>query len=87
MKEVFLKGGKKMHSQLMGILKRLEAMVEAQDGEVQVRRFEKDGEERCVISYDSNLNAFELTESATHQSYQFDNMDLVAMEIYAVYLV
>nr|HPR81390.1 DUF1797 family protein [Enterococcus sp.] len=30
-------------SQLVAIIKRLEAMIEAQDSEVQVRRFEKEG--------------------------------------------
>ncbi|MGX7199891.1 YkuJ family protein [Enterococcus nangangensis] len=71
-----------MHSQLVAIIKRLEAMTEAQDSEVQVRRFEKEGVEKCLVTYDSTTNTFELTESDTHQSYQFDNIDLVAMEIY-----
>ena len=34
-------------SQLVAIIKRLEAMVEAQDNEVQVRRFEKEGVENA----------------------------------------
>lgn len=71
-----------MHSQLVAIIKRLEAMMEAQDSEIQVRRFEKEGVEKCVVTYDSETNTFELTESNSHESYQFDNVDLVAMEIY-----
>lgn len=71
-----------MHSQLVAIIKRLEAMVEAKDTEVQVRRFEKDGVEKCLVTYDSATSTFELTESAETESYQFDNIDLVAMEIY-----
>ena len=67
------------HSQLVAIIKRLEAMIEAADNEVQVRRFEREGVEKCIVSFDKS---FELTESDTHQSYQFDNIDIVAMEIY-----
>lgn len=71
-----------MHSQLVAIIKRLEAMVEAKDSEVQVRRFEKDGVEKCLVTYDSETATFELTESDETESYQFDNIDLVAMEIF-----
>lgn len=39
-------------SQLVAIIHRLEAMQENTDSEVQVRRFEKEGQERCLISYD-----------------------------------
>ncbi|KAF1303872.1 MULTISPECIES: YkuJ family protein [Enterococcus] len=69
-------------SQLVAIIKRLEAMTEATDNEVQVRRFEKEGVEKCTVTYDKATETFELTEADTHQSYQFDNIDIVAMEIY-----
>ncbi|HIY59004.1 MAG TPA: YkuJ family protein [Candidatus Tetragenococcus pullicola] len=69
-------------SQLVAIIKRLEAMIEAQDSEVQVRRFEKDGEQKCTVTYDNATETFELTESSSDQPYQFDNIDIVAMEIY-----
>ena len=48
----------------------------------QVRRFEREGVEKCIVSFDKSTETFELTESDTHQSYQFDNIDIVAMEIY-----
>lgn len=70
------------NSQLVAIIKRLEAMVEAQDTEVQVRRFEKEGTEKCLVTYDHSTETFELTETASNQPYQFDNIDIVAMEIY-----
>lgn len=72
------------HSQLVAIIKRLEAMIEASaiDKEIQVRRFEREGNERCIVTYDSANEMFELTESDTQQVYQFDDIDLVAMEIY-----
>ncbi|MBP2100682.1 YkuJ family protein [Enterococcus rivorum] len=70
------------HSQLVAIIKRLEAMTEATDNEIQVRRFEREGVEKCIVSYDSSTETFELTETDTQQNYQFDNIDIVAMEIY-----
>lgn len=70
------------HSQLVAIIKRLEAMTEATDNEIQVRRFEREGVEKCTVTYDKSTETFELTESNSQQSYQFDNIDIVAMEIY-----
>ncbi|WP_103083428.1 DUF1797 family protein, partial [Tetragenococcus halophilus] len=55
------------NSQLVAIIKRLEAMIEAQDSEVQVRRFEKEGVEKCIVSYDNATETFELTEAQTNQ--------------------
>lgn len=75
-----------MKSKLLAIIKRLEAMVETDSQEAQVRRFESDGEERCVITYlppqDSEFGTFEMAETNSNQVYQFDDIDLVAMEIY-----
>lgn len=70
------------NSQLVAIIKRLEAMMEATDNEVQVRRFEREGNEHCTVTYDKTNEMFELTETDTRQVYQFDDVDLVAMEIY-----
>lgn len=70
------------HSQLVAIIKRLEAMTEATDNEIQVRRFERESVEKCTVTYDKITDTFELTESNAQQSYQFDNIDIVAMEIY-----
>ncbi|MDH6363638.1 uncharacterized protein YkuJ [Enterococcus sp. PF1-24] len=70
------------HSQLVAIIKRLEAMTEATDNEVQVRRFEKEGVEKCTVSYDGSTETFDLLETDSQQQYQFDNIDIVAMEIY-----
>ncbi|MCA9765081.1 Uncharacterized protein YkuJ [Carnobacterium iners] len=69
-------------SQLQAIIRRLEAMLEDKDSEVQVRRFEKEGNERCLISYDAKTTTFELEDSSTRQVYQFDDLDLVAIEIF-----
>lgn len=69
-------------SQLTAIIRRLDAMIEDKDNETQVRRFEKNGEERCLITYDAKSETFELEERATNQVYKFDDIDLVAIEIY-----
>ena len=74
-----------MKSKLLAIIKRLEAMVETDTQEPQVRRFESDGIERCVITYypqENEMGTFELNETETKQAYQFDDIDLVAIEIY-----
>ncbi|MGO3732024.1 MAG: YkuJ family protein [Vagococcus sp.] len=70
------------NSQLVAILKRLSAMVESNDSEVQVRRFEREGEEKCIVTFDSSNEMFELTETGSQQVYQFDDIDLVALEIF-----
>lgn len=69
-------------SQLVAIIKRLEAMTEATDNEIQVRRFERDGEERCIVTYDSETEMFNLKESSAEEGYEFDDIDLVAIEIF-----
>ena len=77
------KGHKTMKSsQLVAIIHRLEAMQENTDSEVQVRRFEKEGQERCLISYDPKAETYELEEVSDHSVYQFDDIDLIAIEIY-----
>ncbi|WP_125706717.1 MULTISPECIES: YkuJ family protein [Lacticaseibacillus] len=69
-------------SQLVAIIKRLEAMQEATDGEVQTRRFEKDGVEKGLVSYDPKSETFTLEEMDQHQKFDFDDIDLVAIEIF-----
>ena len=68
-------------SQLSAIIRRLEVMME-DNGEIEVRRFEKDGNERCVVKYNRDAETFELEEHASNQTYQFDDLDLVAIEIF-----
>lgn len=68
-------------SQLIPIIRRLDAMREDQTDEVQVRRFEKDGKEMCVVRYDSQSKMFELDDRTANQTYEFDNIDYVAVEV------
>ncbi|MDO4680397.1 MAG: YkuJ family protein [Aerococcus sp.] len=68
-------------SQLKAIISRLEAMT-AEDSTIEVRRFEKDGDERCIVKYDKETDTFELDDHSENENFQFDDIDLVAMEIY-----
>ncbi|WP_054665877.1 YkuJ family protein [Lacticaseibacillus camelliae] len=69
-------------SQLVAIIKRLEAMQESEDGSVQSRRFEKDGVEKGEVTFDPATETYSLEEIATHQKFEFDDIDLAAIEIY-----
>lgn len=70
------------NSQLVAIIERLDAMMKADTNEVQSRRFEREGQERGFVTYDPATQTFELEEIATHQKFDFDDIDLAAMEIY-----
>ncbi|MGY4104885.1 YkuJ family protein [Ignavigranum ruoffiae] len=68
-------------SVLVGIIHRLEAMVNS-ESETEVRRFELDGVEKCQVSYFKDEDSFELKDSDNNTTYRFDDIDLVAMEIF-----
>lgn len=68
-------------SHLVAILRRLETMREGSE-EVELRRFEKDGVEQCVVQFYKESGNFELRDSQAQQTYQFDDIDLVAIEIF-----
>ncbi len=70
------------NSQLVAIIERLDAMMKADTNEVQSRRFEREGQDRGFVTYDPATQTFELEELATHQKFDFDDIDLAAMEIY-----
>lgn len=68
-------------SVLTGIIQRLETMTKATE-DPEVRRFELDGVEKCQVAYIPSEDAFEMTESSTGTVFRFDNVDLVAIEIF-----
>ena len=70
------------NSQLVAIISRLDAMMKACESETQSRRFEKDGDERGVVTYNPVSKTFTLEEVATKQKFEFDNIYLAAMEIF-----
>lgn len=70
-------------SMLDGILSRLKNMQES--GEDAERFFEQNGVKKCKVSYFSKSNSFELkifNEDGKTDAYQFDNIDMVAIEIF-----
>ncbi|WP_010581262.1 YkuJ family protein [Liquorilactobacillus vini] len=67
-------------SKLAAIISRLESMITAGDGES--RRFEKNGQQVAMVNYDSESKTFKLNENKNQQVFEFDDVDLVAMEIY-----
>ena len=70
------------NSQLVAIIKRLDAMSNNEGNEVSSRRFEKDGEERGFVTFDPATKTYTLEEIASKQKFEFDDIDLAAMEIY-----
>lgn len=69
-------------SELSAILKRLEAMRTTETTEVQSRRFEKEGVQRGQVAYDPATSTYTLQEFNPDQTFEFDNIDLVAIELY-----
>lgn len=68
-------------SVLSGIIQRLVSMTSSENN-IETRRFEVDGVEKCVVTYLAEEDSFEMTDRENNVTYQFDDIDLVAMEIY-----
>lgn len=75
-------------SLLQGILTRLVSLQEqAESGEVAQRYFEVNGERKCSVKYFDKSDMYELEvyqQGEKPQVYQFDNIDMVAIEIYDI---
>ena len=56
------------NSQLVAIIKRLDAMSNNEGNEVSSRRFEKDGEERGFVTFDPATKTYTLEEIASKQN-------------------
>ena len=68
-------------SNLRPIILRLEAMIEDTTDDVQVRRFETDGELRATVEYVRDREVFIVNDPSIDENMEFDNIDFVAMEI------
>ncbi len=68
-------------SSLRPIILRLEAMIEDKTDDVQVRRFETDGELRATVEYIRDREVFIVNDPSIDENMEFDNIDFVAMEI------
>ena len=68
-------------SVLNGIIQRLEAMTHT-ESDVEVRRFEIEGVEKCQVAYVKESDTFELTDYQSGSVFQYDDIDLLAIEIF-----
>ena len=72
-----------MESHLVRIINRLETMTK--DGGNLKRNFERDGVVVAEVAYDLNEeegSTFRLRDVEARETYTFDSIDLIAMEIY-----
>lgn len=73
-------------SQLQGIITRLKNLQEqGNGGESAQRFFEVNGVKKCQVTYHPKTETFELevyNEKEKPKRYQFDNIDMVTIEIY-----
>ncbi|MDF7637361.1 DUF1797 family protein [Leuconostocaceae bacterium ESL0958] len=70
------------NSQLLMIIQRLLAMEAAGDQRFQVRRFDAYGIEVLKVTLDQENQVWTIAEHQHNQVYHFDDLDLVAIEIY-----
>lgn len=71
-------------SDLKQILNRLRAMIDSTDNAVQTRRFDAFGIEALQVTYDQLTQIWTVREHREVRQFQFDDIDLVAIEIYDV---
>lgn len=71
-------------SDLVSIVKRLNAMREDKTSVRQVRHFDVDGQERCVVLFDGFTRNFKLIDPLSEKNnvYEFDDIDHLAVEIF-----
>ena len=72
-----------MESHLVRIINRLESM--ASDGGSLKRNFERDGVVVAGVAYsydEENGSVFTLRDVASRETFAFDSIDLIALEIY-----
>lgn len=74
-------------SQLSGIITRLQNLQEtaSSSSEPFQRFFEVEGEKRCSVKYFEKSSTYELEvyqKTEKPQTYQFDNIDMIAIEIF-----
>lgn len=71
-----------MQSKLIPIIKRLQAMVMAEDTHDQRREFTEYGVYVCEVIYRQLDNEFVLIRARKQERLVFDDLDLVAIEIF-----
>lgn len=71
-------------SDLNQILNRLRAMIDSNDNQYQTRRFDAFGIEALRVEYDQVTRIWTIHEHREVRQFQFDDIDLVAIEIYDI---
>ncbi|MBM4764342.1 YkuJ family protein [Bacillus sp. B15-48] len=73
-------------SQLQGIITRLKSLQEqAENGEPAQRFFEVNGDRKCQVTFHPKTETYELevyNEKDKPKKYQFDNIDMITIEIF-----
>ncbi|MGX7348704.1 DUF1797 family protein [Dolosicoccus paucivorans] len=67
-------------SVLISLVKRL--MMMKKSNQEEVRHFEMDGVERAQVTYNPQTELYTLSDHLTGRQYLFDNVDLVAIDLY-----
>lgn len=68
-------------SQLIPIIRRLDAMRADKTGPIQKRRFDANGDERCLVMFNGNNGKYKLLDRNSEDEYEFDDIDYLAVEI------
>ncbi|WP_415593973.1 DUF1797 family protein, partial [Liquorilactobacillus ghanensis] len=71
-----------MSSKLAAIISRLDSMTADTEEDQASRRFEKNGQQVAIVTYNQETRTFNLAEVKSQQEFEFDDIDLVAIEIY-----
>ncbi|WP_439425887.1 YkuJ family protein [Oenococcus alcoholitolerans] len=74
----------KSNSEIEPILNRLNAMVKDNTKEIQVRNFDMYGINLVRVSFDHTKQIFTVKEFRQQQIFEFDNIDLAAIDIYEI---
>lgn len=69
-------------SQLVPIIERLDAMTKDETDDVQKRRFDKNNVPQSIVYYHHMSGLFDVTLVKTNETFRFDNIDLVAIEVF-----
>lgn len=69
-------------SQLVQIIRRLDAMRNGQTGNRQRRTFEQFGIPVCEVTYIRDRDEFIYVRFRLHERFRFDDLDLVVIEVF-----
>lgn len=70
-------------SKLKEIINRIGKITEAEETN-RTRRFARDGEDVCQVTYDPATGTFTFEDLKRNESYEFDNIDLAAIEVFDI---